>query len=96
MLTTLRAGLPDTPVTEAALADLAPRRLGPVEAIYDVAGLPDVLRASLPVQPLSNRAPTHDLARVFVTLNRSDLPRDEIRRMKRDMLAAGAWLLGDD
>lgn len=96
LLATLRAALPDTPVTEAALADLAPRRLGPVEAIYDLAGLPDALRAALPALPPSNQAPPHDLARVFVKLNRSDLPRDRIHRMKRDMLAAGELLLGED
>ena len=96
LLTSLREALPDTPVIEATLPDLSLRRLGPVEAVYDGAALPAALRASLPVLPPVNQAPPHDLARVFVKLNRSDLPRDEIRRMKRDMLAAGAWLLGDD
>jgi len=95
ILDALRRALPDTPVRQADLSDLARRRLGPVEAIYDAARLPDPLRARLPVPPRANQAPPHDLARVFVTLNRADLPRDRLRQMKRDMLAAGDLLLGD-
>lgn len=94
LLSSLRAALPDTPLHEADLASLAPRRLGPVEAIYDAACLPDDLRACLPVPPHANATPPHDLARVFVKLNRSDLPRPEIRRLKREMLAAETLFLG--
>ena len=95
LLATLRAEMPDTPVLEADLAGLARRRLGPVEALYDAARLPQALRDTLPPPPHANRTPPHDLARVFVKLNRSDLPRSEIRRLKRDMLAAEDLLLGD-
>ncbi|MGL6209644.1 MAG: hypothetical protein ACRC14_07445 [Paracoccaceae bacterium] len=91
----LRGALPHTPVHEANLADLSARRLGPVDAMYDLAGLPDPLRAGLPVPPRANQAPPHDLARVFVTLNRSDLPRDEVQQTKQNMLAAGNLLLGE-
>lgn len=87
--------LPDVPVHMADLADLSQRRLGPVEAMYDLAGLPDSVRAGLPVPVRANRGPPHDLARVFVTLNRSDLPRDEIRQMKQNMLAADNLLMGE-
>ena len=95
LLAALRAALPETPVIDADLHDLAPRRLGPVEAMYDAASLPCDLRASLPAPPHANRSPQHDLARVFVKLNRSDLPRAEVRRLKRAMLTAEELLLGD-
>ncbi len=94
LLADLRAHLAGTDVLDADLANLAQRRLGPVEALYDAARLPDDLRARLPVPPHANKAPPHDLARIFVKLNRSDLPRSEIRRLKRDMLAAENLLLG--
>ena len=95
LLAALRAALPDTAVRDADLASLAPRRLGPVEAISDAAALPPALRHTLPPPPHSNQTPPHDLARVFVKLNRSDLPRAEVRRLKRAMLAAEDLLLGD-
>ena len=96
VLDALRTAMPGTPVVVAPLADLTTRRLGPVEAIYDAANLPDALRASLHVPPRANPSPAHDLARVFVRLNRSDLPRAEVRRLKRDMLMAEDLLLGQD
>lgn len=95
LLRRLRALMPDVTIGDADLADLAPRRLGPVEAIYDAANLPQTLRDTLPAPPHVNRTPPHNLARVFVKLNRSDLPRPEIRRLKREMLAAEHILLGD-
>lgn len=61
---------PHAPVTAAALEDHAPRRLGPVEALYDAAGLPDALRASLAPLPAANAA-SADLAAAFVALNRT-------------------------
>jgi hypothetical protein len=96
LLVALRAQMPDTPVLEADLASLATRHLGPIEALYDAANLPQALRDSLLQPPHANRSPPHDLARVFVKLNRSDLPRPEIRRLKRDMLAAETLLLAED
>jgi|GEM_PF-275626 len=96
LLARLRATLPDIRILHADLADLASRRLGPVEAMYDAARLPGTMIAGLAVPPRANRAPPHDLARLFVKLNRSDLPRDRLRQLKRDMLAAGQVLLGDD
>ncbi len=96
LLAALRAAMPDTPVAEAALADFTTRRLGPVEAIYDAANLPDTLRASLHVPPRANPSPAHDLARVFVQLNRSGLSRDEVRRLKLHMLMAEDLFVGQD
>ena len=95
LLAALRARMPDTPILQADLADLSARRLGPVEALYDAAQLPQALRDTLPPPPRANQTPPHDLARVFVRLNRSDLPRPEIRRLKREMLAAERLALGD-
>ena len=94
LLAALRKGMPEVAILEADLESLAQRRLGPVEALYDAARLPQSLRDRLPAPPHANQSPRPDLARLFVKLNRSDLPRPEIRRLKRDMLAAEGLLLG--
>ena len=63
-------------------------RLGPVDALYDLAHLPQSLRDTLPAVAPANQSPPHDLSGTFIKLNRSDLPRDEIQRIKNDMIAA--------
>lgn len=61
------------PVLAAPLETHGPRRLGPVEALYDAAGLPDALRATLAPVPAANQAPAQGLADAFVALNRQDM-----------------------
>lgn len=68
-----------------ALEDLAGRRLGPVEAVYDVLGLPDAARAALPVVAKANVAPPVGLADQFVTLNRAGLSAEDLHRAKTDL-----------
>lgn len=70
-----------------ALESTAGLRLGPVEPLYDLAGLDPPGIAALPALPPANRRPPVDLADSFVELNRSDLPRPEVDRIKKDMLA---------
>lgn len=80
----------------AHLEDLAPRRLGPVEAIYDLVALPADLRASLPALALHNRQSVDGLADQFVRLNRAGLPHDELRRAKSSMVRVMRALDSED
>ena len=83
----IRGALPGIRVADASLEALATRRLGPVEAIYDLVPLDAGLMASLPAKPASNQGPTYDLAETFVALNRAGIPRDRLVRIKRSILA---------
>jgi hypothetical protein len=81
------------PVHAAALEDLAQRRLGPVEALYDIAGLPDTLRNRLAPLPPANTRGALDLAAVFVALNRTEMPLELRAQMKaalRELAATAA------
>lgn len=77
------------------LETLAPRRLGPVEAVYDLACLPDALRASLPPVPRVDRSPPLDLADTFVRLNRAGLDPEELDRMKHEMVTLARLLVAE-
>ncbi|GAB1480161.1 hypothetical protein MASR2M74_27360 [Paracoccaceae bacterium] len=72
---------------------LAPRRLGPVEAVYDLAGLPDALRARLPPVPRVDRSTPLDLADTFARLNRAGLDPEELDRMKHEMVTLARLLV---
>lgn len=67
------------------LEALAERRLGPVEAIYDLLALPDARREALPPPAARNMRVTDGLADQFVMLNRAKLPAAELRRAKSAM-----------
>lgn len=82
------AAVPGVVVAEAALEQTTTRRLGPVEAIYDLMRLDAGLRASLPAKPPSNQSPPYDLAEAFMALNRVGMPRDTLTRVKRAILGA--------
>lgn len=80
------------PVHVAALEEISGRRLGPVEAIYDLAALPAEVRAGLAPLPPSNTRGAIDLAAVFVALNRTEMPLELRGRMKaalRDLAEKG-------
>ena len=68
-----------------ALEAVARRRLGPVEAVYDLLDLPDALRRSLPALPKANAAPPVGLADHFVTLNRAGLAPEALEQSKADL-----------
>ncbi len=77
-----RALVAPWPVTLTALETVQHRRLGPAEALFDLADLPADLRASLrPVAP-RNTAPPADLSAQFVALNRLGLMPQELKRRK--------------
>ena len=84
----VRTIVPGVVVADAALEQTMTRRLGPVEAVYDLLGLDAALRSSLPPKPPSNQSPPYDLAETFMTLNRVGMPRDTLTRVKRAILAA--------
>ena len=67
------------------LESLVGRRLGPVEAVYDLVALPDPMRDSLPALARSNARVAEGLADQFVLLNRAKLPHAELRRAKSAM-----------
>ena len=87
LLDRIRAALPGISVTGAALESLTRRRLGPVAALYDLAGLDAWLRAALSGLPAANSRPPHDLADVFVALNRAGIAPELLARMKRLLIA---------
>ncbi len=81
------AGMPAALAGKAQLSvqpleSLTARRLGPVEALYDLAGLTGPLRDGLAPVPVQNRQVLEGVADQFVRLNRSGLPPDEVRRAK--------------
>lgn len=84
----VRAELPDLRVDSVALETVKDRRLGPVEALYDLAELPDSTRAALRKTPMENRAPLYDLSGAYVALNRARIPRDVLKRLKLALLAS--------
>lgn len=83
-MTEALAGLAD--VSVQPLESLTTRRLGPVDAVYDLAGLPDPLRDRLAPVPVQNRQVLDGMADQFVRLNRAKLPPDELRRAKSAMM----------
>jgi hypothetical protein len=86
VLTPLKAALaPFGDLVVAPLETLKTRRLGPVEALYDLIDLPDALRQTLVVAPVKNRNPSDGLADQFVQLNRAKLPAEELERAKTAM-----------
>lgn len=74
-----------TPVHAAPLEEQARRRLGPVEAIYDAAGLGAELRAALAPVPAANPGAPAALVSAFVALNRAQMGRAE-RQAAKDAL----------
>lgn len=82
----LRPALSDRARLEVVpLESLVGGRLGPVEAVYDLMGLPAALRDSLPIPPRKNSRVAEGLADQFVLLNRAKLPVDELVRAKTAM-----------
>lgn len=79
-------------VSVQPLETLTTRRLGPVEAVYDLMGLPDLLRDTLAPIPVQNRQVLDGMADQFVRLNRARLPPEELRRAKSAMMGLMASL----
>ena len=77
----------DTPAIAMALERHGPRRLGPVEALYDLIGLPEALRDSLAPVPVANPGGSPRLARKLVALNREGLDPEALTAAKRALLA---------
>lgn len=88
----LQAVLAPVPLAHAALA---PHPLGPVAALYDLAGLPDSLQRHLPAVPPQTRSTPLDLADAFVRLNRAGLPPDELDRIKHEMVTLARMVAED-
>ena len=83
-------------VTALPFEALVGRRLGFAEAVYDLAGPPDDLRASLPPTHAHNRRSVEGLADQFVMLNRARLPVDELERAKMAMRKVMQMLDADE
>ena len=93
-MTAALAGL--ATVSVQSLESLTTRRLGPVEAMYDLMGLPDPLRGTLAPVPVQNRQVLEGMADQFVRLNRAKLPPDELDSAKMTMLRVMKGLDGFD
>jgi hypothetical protein len=90
-----RRKLGDVPVHFAALEDLARRRLGPAEAVFDVLGLPDALRATFEPANARNTMPAPGLAEAYVAANRLGLSRDDLKVKKADLARAAVSPAGN-
>lgn len=80
------AGAQPHPVHRVRLEDCRNRRLGPLDPLLDLIGLPDPLRASLVAQPPANRAPPQPVLNRLLALNRSDLDDAALRSAKATLL----------
>lgn len=78
------------PVIAAPLERHGPRRLGPVEALYDLMGLPEDRRAALSPVPRANAGGSPDLAARLVALNRQGLPPEALAMAKQALLQGDA------
>lgn len=76
----------EAPVIACALERHGSRRLGPVEALYDLIGLPEARRAALAPVPVANTGGTPDLAAQLVALNRQGLAPEALTAAKRALL----------
>lgn len=90
-----RAAVAPWPVTLTALETVQHRRLGPAEALFDLADLPAELRAALRPVAARNTAPRADLAAQFVALNRLGLSPQDLKQRK-DALRRAAVPPGPD
>jgi hypothetical protein len=88
VLAGLRAELPDLRIESAAVEAQSARRLGVVEALYDLAGVDAATRAALRRVPDDDVMPVHDLSDAFVALNRAGIPRPSLKRLKLALLAS--------
>ncbi|WP_151718192.1 hypothetical protein [Gemmobacter serpentinus] len=75
------------PVVAMALERHGPRRLGPVEGLYDLIGLPDAIRTGLVPVPRANGGGSPELAEALVALNRQGLAPEALTQAKRTLLA---------
>jgi hypothetical protein len=84
----VRRELPGVRVEAVRLEAVKDRRLGPVEALYDLAGLSAADQARLRRVGPANQSPLYDLSGAFVALNRARIPREVLRRLKLALLAS--------
>jgi hypothetical protein len=91
----LRRKIGEDRVHMVRLEQLSQRRLGPAEAMFDLAGLPDTLRSQLEPAAARNTMPAPDLAEAFVAANRLGLPLPELKRMKDDLQKAAVSKSGN-
>lgn len=86
----VRRKLGPVPVHLVSLEDLSSRRLGPAEAMFDIAGLPKSLRSSLVAITRRNSNPGEGivLSEQLVAANRLGLSQPRLRKMKDDLIAA--------
>jgi hypothetical protein len=73
---------------ETAAVDGPAARLGPGEALLQLAGLAAEARAALRPAPVEDPRPPYDLADAFVALNRAHIPPDALKRLKLALLAS--------
>lgn len=78
------------PVHRAALDASRDRRLGPLDPLLDLIGLPDPVRASLAPQPRANAAPPPQVLDRLLALNRGDLDDTALRAAKKTLLQGTA------
>lgn len=74
------------PVIGLSLERHGARRLGPVEALYDLMDLPAALRDGLDPTPAANRGGDPHLAEALVALNRQGFAPDALTAAKRALL----------
>lgn len=80
--------LAPVPVHVAWLEDLGRRPDGPAAAVLDLAGVPDALRAGLPLADRRNSGQTAALRAEFLRLNRAGGSRVALKAAKEALLAA--------
>jgi hypothetical protein len=91
VLRAVREALPFGEVHHLPLEDGEAAGLGPAGAVFDLAGLPQGMTAGWDRLPRRNESLPEPLVTAFVALNRSGLPRAEVRARKAALLAeAGA------
>ncbi|MGR3661385.1 MAG: hypothetical protein ACU0CA_09420 [Paracoccaceae bacterium] len=84
------------PVLIADLEDFANHREGPAAAILDLIDIPDAVRQTLSPAKHSNSGQSAELEAQFLTLNRSNRPKNQLKHEKDRMLEAARKAAGHD
>lgn len=85
------AAIAPRPLHRLRLEDAGGLRLGPLDPLLDIAGVPQDQRSRLEPMPPAKRSPPERVLQAMLDLNRSDIPWITLREEKRKLLRKASW-----